>query len=199
LLNELQLLDKANSYFTAGNYEKALFIYSQLCQNFPQNLEYEIYPIFCDIGLEDHEKAQSLFDYFIVSKDEDLETALKYVKDVIKAYDGDIDQMSKIMNDMSIQAQESLEAIRYEDFNTLVKTRGSFRIAFEDIMFSTKVAISSKEQFFDFLEKLIENNFYSTAYKYLDGYNEFFTYDNKIEDYYKILESKNIENINQQS
>jgi len=64
-------------------------------------------------------------------------------------------------------------------------------------MFSTKVAISSKEQFFDFLEQLIENDFYSTAYKYLDGYNDFFTYDNKIEDYYKILESKKLDNINQ--
>ncbi|MBT3882063.1 MAG: hypothetical protein HOF69_02230 [Campylobacteraceae bacterium] len=197
MINESKLLDQANSYFANGNYDKALFIYSQLCSEFPQNLEYEIYPIFCDIGFEDHEKAQSLFDYFSVSKNEDLENALKYVKDIIKAYDGDIDQMSKIMQDMSIQEQESLEAIKYEDFNSLVKSRGSFRVAFEDIMFSTKVAISSKEQFFDFLEQLIENDFYTTAYKYLDGYNDFFTYDNKIEDYYKILESKKLDNINQ--
>ena len=196
MIQELKLLNKANSYFTAGNYEKALFIYSQLCQEFPQNIEYPIYPIFCDIGLEDHKKAQSLFDYFLISKEDSLESALSYVKDIIKAYDGDINEMSKIMKDISIQAQESLEAIQYEDFNKLIESRGSFKLAFEDIMFSTKVAISSKDQFFDFLEKLIENNFYSTAYKYLDGYNEFFTYDNKIENYYKILESKQIDNIN---
>ena len=63
-------------------------------------------------------------------------------------------------------------------------------------MFSTKVTISTKEQFFDFIEKLIENGFYSTAYKYLDGYNKFFIYDNKIDSYYKVLQSKQIENIN---
>ena len=196
MIQEVQLLDKAHSYFTNGNYEKALFIYSQLCHEFSQNKEYSIYPVLCDIGLENDDKAQSLFDYFTISKNDDLAQALINVKDIIKAYDGDIDQMSRIMNDMSIQAQESLDAIKYEDFNTLVANRGSFRIAFEDIMFSTKVAISSKEQFFDFVEQLIENDFYSTAYKYLDGYNEFFTYDNKLEYYYKILESKKSDNIN---
>jgi tetratricopeptide (TPR) repeat protein len=197
LIKELQVLDSANSYFTNGNYKKAIFKYAQLCQAFPKNKEYEVYPILCDIGFEDHEKAQSLFDYFIISKKDGLDHSLKYLHDIINAYDGDIEQMNKIMKDMSIQAQESLEAIKYEEFNNLVKSRGSFRIAFEDTMFSTKVAISTKEQFFDFLEQLIKNNFYSTAYKYLDGYNEFFTYDNKIQDYYKILESKQSDNINQ--
>jgi trigger factor len=113
----VQLLDKAHSYFTNGNYEKALFIYSQLCHEFSQNKEYSIYPVLCDIGLENDDKAQSLFDYFTISKNDDLAQALINVKDIIKAYDGDIDQISRIMHDMSIQAQESLDAIKYEDLN----------------------------------------------------------------------------------
>ena len=196
MINELKFLDKANSYFTIGDYDEALFLYSQLSQAFPDNKEYLLYSILCDFGFDDHEKAQSLFDYFAISKKKDFNASLKYVEDIIKAYDGDIEEMTKLMDDMSTQAQERLEAIKYEDFNALVKSRGSFRTAYEDIMFSTKVAINSKEQFFDFLEKLIDNDFYSTAYKYLDGYNDFFTYDTKIDDYYKILESKNIDNIN---
>jgi hypothetical protein len=98
------------------------------------------------------------------------------------------------MKDISIQSQESLEAINYNDFNNLIRSRGSFKTAFEDIMFSTKVAISSKEQFFDFIGQLIDNNFNITAYQYLDNYNEFFSYDTKIEEYYKILENKSIDN-----
>ncbi len=67
----------------------------------------------------------------------------------------------------------------------LIDSRGSFRVAFEDIMFSTKVAIETKEDFFDFVDKLIENDFNNTAYSYLDGFNEYFAYDTKIEELYK--------------
>ncbi len=195
MVNKSKLLDKANSYFVNQNYNEALFIYSQLCSNFPNNKEYHIYPLLCDIATEDSDKGQSLFDYFLIEKDNDLEYAIKYVNDIISAHDGDSDKLIKIMKDISIQTQESLEAINYDDFNQLVDSRGSFRTAYEDIMFSTKVAISSKEQFFDFVKKLIDNDFDSTAYKYLDGYNQFFTYDSKIDDFYKRLENKN-DNIN---
>ncbi len=67
-------------------------------------------------------------------------------------------------------------------------------MAFEDIMFSTKVAIESKEDFFDFVSKLIDNGFNTTAYSYLDGFNEYFTYDKEIEELYKKLEEKKIAN-----
>ena len=43
LIQEQQILDKANSYFTNGNNDKAIFIYAQLCSEFSQNKEYEIY------------------------------------------------------------------------------------------------------------------------------------------------------------
>ena len=75
----------------------------------------------------------------------------------------------------------------------VIESRGSFRIAFEDIMFSTKVAIENKDDFFDFVTKLIDNDFSSTAYSYLDGFNEYFSYDKEIEKLYKKLEEKNLQ------
>ncbi len=100
--------------------------------------------------------------------------------------------MMDMLKDLSDSTVESLDAIKYEDFKQLVKDRGSFRIAFEDIMFSTKVAIESKEDFFDFVLSLIENDFNTTAYSYLDGFNEYFSYDTKIEELYKKLEEKKL-------
>ncbi len=55
-------------------------------------------------------------------------------------------------------------------------------------MFSTKVAITTKEDLIDFIDKLIENNFNKTAYSYLDGFNQYFTYDEKLNDLYNRLE-----------
>ena len=192
MINEDRLLNEANSFFTQRKFEKALFLYSQLSSNFPQNKEYPIYALFCDIATEDEEKAISLFDYFTIVKDENLEEAIRYVEDVINAYDGDIDKMMEILKELSTSTVESLDAIRYEDFKKLIESRGSFRIAFEDIMFSTKVAIENKDDFFDFVTKLIDNDFNSTAYTYLDGFNEYFSYDKEIEKLYKKLEEKKL-------
>lgn len=192
MINESRLLNEANSFFTQRKFEKALFLYSQLSSNFPQNKEYPIYALFCDIASEDEEKAISLYDYFTIVKDENLENAIRYVEDVVNAYDGDIDKMMEILKELSSSTVESLDAIRYEDFKKLIESRGSFRIAFEDIMFSTKVAIENKDDFFDFVTKLIDNDFNSTAYTYLDGFNEYFSYDKEIEKLYKKLEEKKL-------
>ncbi|RXJ85942.1 hypothetical protein [Arcobacter cloacae] len=192
MINESRLLNEANSLFVQKKFDKALFLYSQLSSNFPQNKEYPIYALFCDIATEDVQKAMSLYDYFSIIKDENLDEAIRYVEDIINAYDGDIDKMMEILKDLSTSTVESLDAIRYEDFKKLIESRGSFRIAFEDIMFSTKVAIENKDDFFDFVTKLIDNDFNTTAYTYLDGFNEYFSYDKEIEKLYKKLEEKKL-------
>ena len=192
MINESRLLNEANSLFVQKKFDKALFLYSQLSSNFPENKEYKIYALFCDVATEDIQKAMSLYDYFTVVKDENLDEAVKYVEDVIHAYDGDVDKMMEILKDLSTSTVEALDAIRYEDFKKLINTRGSFRIAFEDIMFSTKVAIENREDFFDFVNKLIDNGFENTAYTYLEGFNDYFSYDKEIENLYKKLEEKKL-------
>ncbi|AXH14219.1 hypothetical protein CP985_09255 [Malaciobacter mytili LMG 24559] len=194
MINESRLLNEANSYFLDKQYDKALFIYSQLSSLFPQKKEYEVYAVFCDIASEDEVKALSLYDYFSVAVNEDVQAAIAYVENLIKAYDGDVNKMMNILKDITDSTVDSLDAIKYEDFKKLVQSRGSFRVAFEDIMFSTKVAIESKEDFFDFVSNLIDNGFSTTAYSYLDGFNEYFAYDKKIEELYKKLEETKIAN-----
>lgn len=192
MINEKQLLNDANAYFLSKDFGKAMFIYSQLSSIKPSNKEYLIYATLCDLSSEDEEKALSLFDYFCVAKEEDLAEAILYINNILDAYSGDIDKMVSLIKDISTASVDSLDAIKYEDFKILVKSRGSFRIAFEDIMFSTKVAIESKADFFDFVFKLIENDFSTTAYTYLEGFNDYFTYDKKIEELYKLLEEKKL-------
>ncbi|MGB5919480.1 hypothetical protein [Arcobacter sp.] len=192
MVNEKKLLNDANSYFLDKEFDKAMFIYAQLSSIFKYNKEYPIYALFCDIANDDENKALSLFDYFTVAKDKDIDEAIAYVHNVVDAYDGDIDKMMDMLKDLTTSTVDSLDAIKYDDFKTLIESRGSFRVAFEDIMFSTKVAIDSKDDFFDFVTKLIENDFNTTAYSYLEGFNEYFAYDSKIEELYKMLEEKKI-------
>ena len=189
-----KLLDKAHGLFVAQEYDKALFLYSQVSNTNPTNLEYQIYALFCDIASEDPQRAQNLFDYFSVQKDENFEEAIQYVQDNINAFDGDNETLAKIIQDITLQTVETLEAIDYKDFLELENARGSFKKAYEDIMFSTKVAIQSKENLVDFINKLIENGFDTTAYTYLDVFNDIFIYDKDLTELYEKLESKNIDN-----
>jgi len=183
-----KLLRQAHSHFSSKDYDKALFLYSQVISKHPTNIEYQLYCIFCDIGYENDEKAQSLHDYFILAKDDNFDEAVKYVQDIIKAYDGDNEKMMGLLKDISNTNVESLNAIEYNDFMELVKDRGSFKEAYQDIMFSTKVAITTKEDLIDFIGKLIENNFNKTAYSYLDGFNQYFAYDDELTALYDKLE-----------
>lgn len=192
MINEKRLLNEANTFFLNRNFDKALFIYSQLSSLFPKNREYAVFATLCDLSSEDEDKAMSLFDTFTISKEKNLEEAIESINSTILAYDGDVDKMMTLLDDLNSVNVDSLDAIKYEDFKALVIARGSFRVAFEDIMFSTKVAIESKEDFFDFVTKLIENDFNTTAYSYLEGFNDYFSYDKKIEELYKLLEEKNI-------
>lgn len=190
MVNESRLLDEANSLFIQKRFQEALFLYSLLISYFPNNPEYKVYALLCDIATEDVSKAIALFDYFSILKAENLDEAIKYVEDVIDAYDGDVEKMLNLLKELSISTIDSLEAINYEDFKRLIEIKGSFKQAFEDIMFSTKVAIESKEDFYDFVTKLIENGFSSVAYNYLEGFNDYFIYDKKIIELYKKLEEK---------
>lgn len=190
MINENRIFENANSLFIQKKFKEALFNYSLLISNFPDNKEYPIYALLCDISIEDESKALSLFDYFSVLKKDGLDEAIDYIKDVINAYDGDIEKMMGILEDIAESNINNLEAINYSDFNKTVEQRGSFKLAFEDIMFSTKVAIEKKEDFYDFVTKLIDNGFNNMAYNYLEGFQDYFFQDKEIVKLYKRLEEK---------
>ena len=194
MIKVADLIHSANEFFTSREYAKALFLYSQASSFEPTNIEYQIYALFCDIASEDEQKAQSLFEHFSIHKELDFDAAIKQIQETINAFDGDNDLMIKLLHDISTQNLESLDAIDYEDFLELVKSRESFRIAYEDIMFSTKVAIKSKEDLVSFIDQLIEHDFDTTAYSYLDGFNEVFSFDKDLIKLYEKLESKQFEN-----
>jgi tetratricopeptide (TPR) repeat protein len=191
-----KLLQQAHNFFSAKEYDKALFLYSQVVSIEPNNLEYQLYAIFCDIATENELSGHSLFDYFTVASYDNLQTAIKETTDMIRQYNDSGNEINKILKDITHTSLDSMDVIEYKDFETLVQKRGSFKIAFEDIMFSTKVAITSKDDFLSFVNQLIDNNFEKTAYSYLDGFNEYFKYDKKIMELYDKLGKKTVETNN---
>jgi len=99
-------------------------------------------------------------------------------------------QLSELLIDPIQEQVEYGDGIRYSDFLALVESRGSFRKAFEDIMFSTKVVITEKSQFIDFVTKLAQEGFTEMALQYLDATTGLFGDDQDVLALYHVVKGK---------
>ncbi len=155
------LLKKASASFLKGEYKRAIFYYSFVLNEIPDNQEAKIGMLLSSLADSGDEEAETMYEYYLALKEE------KHID-----IDNFIDSIENenIMLEEVIQNSflESEDAISYKDFKELIKSRGSFKRAFEDIMFSTKVIISKKSDFIDFLEELIDNGFKEMALSYLE-------------------------------
>ncbi len=162
------LLQRAEEQFLNKDYANALKIYGLLLKDYPQLKDAKVGAYLCDMGLDLEEDAQALFDYYqaIKNSSEDAEEIIDELSQTI--YATRIIVQEQVVG--AIQEQvEYQDGISYSDFVALIKDKGDFREAFEDIMFSTKVIISTKEEFIDFIKQLIDADYHAVALKYLDA------------------------------
>lgn len=180
------LLKKAAQAFMNGEFKKAMFYYSSVLKNEPDNKEAKIGIILSDIASEGNIEAQEIFDYYIALKEENDENSEKVIEDFIESIDRDSDFIPNIA---TINMYDMEDAILYSDFKQLVKSRGDFKQAFEDIMFSTKVIINKKDDFLNFLNDLIDNGFEEMALSYLEDAAKLYRADPKIYRLFEKLDS----------
>ena len=194
-MNSADIYNEANFAFAQKDYKRAFFLYNSLLSEYPQNKEYEMLAVISDIASENEERAIFLNDFFVVAIDKlGLEEALRITQSFIAAYDGNDEKYYEVMQIMTNQEIEHINAISYNDFKNIVLSRGSFKKAFEDVRFCTKIALNSQVDFIDFITKLIENDFANYALAYLDGFAQFFPFDNQLIELYKKLEGKDSDN-----
>lgn len=188
-------LEQAESAFFDRDYGKALFHYSIALQHDPLSEDAKVGTLLCDLADEMESEAYALFDYYIIAKRDNPDIAKDLVEQLLSSIDGAMSAISLILTPTFINQIEQENAITYDDFLESVEKRGSFKKAFEDVMFSTRVIISEKDEFIDFLEKLIENNFYDMAFAYIERAIVIFPNDRKIRAIISKLKSvKKIEN-----
>jgi len=120
--------------------------------------------------MESPEEAQALFDYYQVIRKE-KKNAGAIIEELINSLEATKVQLSELLIHPLEEEVTYGDGIGYSDFLMLVESRGSFKKAFEDIMFSTKVVITDKDQFIDFVTRLAKEGFDEMALNYLDATN----------------------------
>jgi hypothetical protein len=139
-----------------------------------------------DLGIESEEEAQALFDYYQMIKSE-KENAVDIIDGLIDSLDSSKHQLQELLVNPMQEQIEYGDGIRYSDFLLLIENRGSFKKAFEDIMFSTKVVITDKDEFIDFVTQLAIEGFDEMALNYLDATSSLFGDDQDILAHYNVV------------
>lgn len=175
-------IKKGIDHFYAKNFSEALKDFSFALHAKPHSKEARIGALLCDMAVENEEQAVALFEYYLLTKESGVENCEAVMEEIIHSVDENYDKIAHLFQSANdFEARINAEnGIKYEDFIALIQSRGSFKEVFEDIMFSTKVIISRKEDFVDFLAKLIENGFVEMSLNYLESAVTLFPNDEQL-------------------
>ena len=168
-VNKYKTLALANENFSQENYEMALLQYAEVLKDYPESREAYNGAILAEMAMSGEEAAEALFDYYEVLREENAEEADTVISEILQTLDGTVEQLSSLFTEPNRNRLEYENGILYGDFRKLVEETGDFKTQFENIMFSTKVLITEREDFIDFLEQLTANGYYDMAFNYLES------------------------------
>ena len=186
--NRTKLLLDAEKIFLNGNYQHSLINYGLILKDYPETKEARLGVYLSDLGLEDDTQAQALFDYYQIIK-EDNENPITLIENIIDNITTHNYQISNILSDIEKDVNNS-DGMGYDDFLKLVDSKGNFKVAFEDIMFSTKVILTNKIEFIDFVHKLYKEGFKDMALRYLDSSFGLFGNDKEVLSLYEMVKEE---------
>jgi len=168
-ISKYKILSQAKENFSKAEYKSALDKFAEVLQSYPNSKEAFNGVILSEMALSGEDGAEALFDYYEVLKEEDKEQADIIMSEILESLDGSLEKLSQVFAEPLRDKLEFEDGILYSDFLKLIDEGGDFQEVFENIMFSTRVIITKKEDFTDFLKKLIDNGFSEMALGYLEN------------------------------
>ncbi|MBN2815760.1 MAG: hypothetical protein JXQ67_03705 [Campylobacterales bacterium] len=169
IISKYKILTQAKDSFSKAEYKTALEKFAQVLQSYPNSKEAYNGVILSEMAMSGESGAEALFDYYEILKEEDKEQADNIMSAILKDMDGSLEKLGQVFAQPLRERLELEDGILYSDFKALLDDGADFRETFENIMFSTRVIISEKEDFIDFLERLIEHDFTEMALTYLEN------------------------------
>jgi len=168
-ISKYRILTQANESFSKADFKNALEKFAIVLQNFPNSKEAYNGVILSEMAMSGESGAEALFDYYEILKESDKEQADNIISEILENMDGTLDKLGEIFSEPIREKLEYENGIMYSDFKNILDGGASFKETFENIMFSTRVIITQKDDFIDFLDKLIEHGFDDMALNYLEN------------------------------
>ncbi len=168
-ISKYQTLSQAKDSFSKAEYKNALEKFAIVLQHYPNSKEAFNGVILSEMAMSGEGGAEALFDYYEILRADDQESADRIMSEILQDIDGSLEKLGEVFADPLRDRLEFEDGILYGDFKNILNEGGEFRETFENIMFSTRVIITQKDDFIDFLDRLIEHDFAEMALTYLEN------------------------------
>ncbi|WP_104753084.1 histidine kinase [Helicobacter salomonis] len=181
---------KKRSYTTQGykaflqkQYFRALFLCSQALFLDPLDANAKIGLLLSDIALDFPKEAHSFYELYqnlLHSQPRRYKASIQgQILELINSFDESLSKMAQAFGHENQLKAESLDGILYADFKAMCAGK-DFKEVFENLMFSTKVIFERKEDFYEFLENLVDHKFYDMSIAYIENMRELLWYDPRV-------------------
>ena len=191
-ISKYKILTQAKDSFSKADFKNALEQFAQVLQNYPNSKEAYNGVILSEMAMSGEGGAEALFDYYEILKEDDKEQADFIMAEILQNMDGSLEKLSEVFAEPLRDRLELEDGILYQDFKAIIDKGESFKETFENIMFSTRVIITKKEDFIDFLDNLIDNDFQEMALTYLENALSVYPSDEPLRKLLKKLAKGNI-------
>ena len=191
-LSKYKILTQAKDSFSKADFKNALEKFAQVLQNYPNSKEAYNGVILSEMAMSGEGGAEALFDYYEILKEDDREQADFIMEEILQNMDGSLEKLSEVFAEPLRDRLELEDGILYQDFKTIIEGGESLKETFENIMFSTRVIITKKEDFIDFLDNLIDHDFAEMALTYLENALSIYPSDELLRKLLKKLAKGNI-------
>ena len=176
---------KAEQAYLRGNYDESVRFYSQILVDLGEDLESRVGLLLADMARDYEEESKAFYEYYQLLKRHKHEDAHKIILEMIENFDGNVSEIVSVARFSDGANAESVPGILYSDFKRLVQERGDFKNTFEDLLFSSKIIITAKGDFFDMLEQLLEHGFKEMAMSYLETMSRELAHEPRLQKLYK--------------
>ena len=183
--SEKNIINEAVRLFQNRDFTNALKLYSLAYRENPENVDAKVGVLLCSIAPEMQDDVVQLYDFYNIAKTFDAENSYDALESLVESLESGVTRNST-GSIIEIESMiESEDGITYNDFKKLLEESENFSEVFQNIFFSTKVIITQKSDFFEFINTLIEHEYIDMALNYIDSATTAFPADEEIR---KLLE-----------
>lgn len=177
-LRVLEILSCANIFLGELNTKQSLY-FTMLC-------------MLSDMALEYEDEARALFEYYQVIHNKNNLEAEEIVLEMIENFDKNLYALNLAIWSLQEAEIDKNDGILYEDFE-VHSAKVGFKEAFEDLMFSSKIIFTNKNEFLFFVRNLVKFGFEDIAINYFENAGNLLFYDKDFMRLYrKILQNKKV-------
>jgi len=180
-----KLLQRAAKFFQNRDFSNALKLYSLVYKDYPDNLDAKVGVLLCSLPKEMQDDVIQLYDFYNIAKTFDESNSYEALESLVESLESGLTRSSDGSVISFDELVESEEGITYSDFKKVLEESDDFKEVFQNIFFSTKVIITQKNDFFEFINTLIEHEYIEMALSYIDNASTVFPSDEKIRELLK--------------